>query len=162
MPRPRPTTREHDGPPAVRTAARGPARRLSGEEGVAALELALVLPLLAAILFGIIAFGAMLSFRQTLSQAAAEGARAAAVAPPGMADELRLARAQDAVAAALGSAATCGADGMTCTITLDDTCGVRACAVVRLEHAYAANPVVPAFGMPLPTTLVYEAVAEVS
>ncbi len=47
--------------------------------GAAAVEFALVLPLLMLLLFGIISYGVMLSFRQSLSQAAAEGARAAAV-----------------------------------------------------------------------------------
>ena len=54
-------------------------RRRRSESGAAAVEFALVLPLLMLLLFGIISYGVMLSFRQSLSQAAAEGARAAAV-----------------------------------------------------------------------------------
>jgi Flp pilus assembly protein TadG len=139
-----------------------PRTQLHDQDGVAALEFALVLPVLMALVFGIIAYGTMLSFRQTLSQAAAEGARQAAVAPPGLPDADRETRARNAIAAALGSQAVCDTGGMRCTVTIDQACGVRACAIVRLEHDYAANPVVPAFGLPLPTTLVYEAVAEVS
>ncbi len=50
-----------------------PARR---ERGAAAVEFALVVPLLLTLVFGIISYGYLLSFRQSLSQAAAEGARA--------------------------------------------------------------------------------------
>lgn len=56
------------------------------ERGAAAVEFALILPILVVLVFGIIAFGYMLSFRQALSQAAAEGGRAAAVKPAGTAN----------------------------------------------------------------------------
>jgi Flp pilus assembly protein TadG len=55
-------------------------RRSGTDQGSAAVEFALVLPVLVLILFGIIDFGRMLNARITLSQAAHEGARAAAVA----------------------------------------------------------------------------------
>ena len=45
-----------------------------GERGAVAVEFALVLPLVLVLLFGIIGYGFMLSFRQGISQAAAEGA----------------------------------------------------------------------------------------
>lgn len=58
-------------------------RRLARtERGAAAVEAALVLTaVVLPVVFGIIAYGYMLSFRQTLSQAASEGARAAVGAP---------------------------------------------------------------------------------
>ena len=52
-------------------------RRRRTESGAAAVEFALVLPLLVVLVLGIISYGVMLSFRQTLSQATTEGARAA-------------------------------------------------------------------------------------
>jgi Flp pilus assembly protein TadG len=55
-------------------------RRRGEDQGSAAVEFALVLPVLMIILFGIIDFGRMLNTRITLSQAANEGARAVAVA----------------------------------------------------------------------------------
>src|ERR1044072_971056 len=58
---------------------RGRRSQRCSEDGAAAVEFALVVPVLVLILFGIISYGVMLSFRQSLSQAAAEGARAAAV-----------------------------------------------------------------------------------
>ena len=49
------------------------------DRGAAALEFALVLPVLLIIVFGIIDFGRMLNAKIVLTQAAREGARAAAV-----------------------------------------------------------------------------------
>jgi Flp pilus assembly protein TadG len=63
-------------------------RRLSGRDtpdrGAAAVEFALVLPLLLLILFGIIDFGRALNAQITLTQAAREGARLAALGQPGV------------------------------------------------------------------------------
>jgi Flp pilus assembly protein TadG len=61
--------------------ALGRASRHRAEGGAAAVEFALVAPLLLLLVFGVISYGYMLSFRQALSQGAAEGARAAAVSP---------------------------------------------------------------------------------
>lgn len=58
----------HDRPPVGRRADR--------DRGAAAVELALVLPLLLLMLFGIIDFGRMLNAQITLTEAAREGARA--------------------------------------------------------------------------------------
>lgn len=61
-------------------------RRFSGREtpdrGAAAVEFALVLPVLLLILFGIIDFGRALNAQITLTQAAREGARLAALGQP--------------------------------------------------------------------------------
>ncbi|GGK39076.1 hypothetical protein GCM10010124_34830 [Pilimelia terevasa] len=49
------------------------------DRGAAAVEMALVLPLLAAVLFGIIDFGRMFNAQISLTEAAREGARAVAL-----------------------------------------------------------------------------------
>lgn len=54
--------------------------RISREEGVAAVEFALILPVLALMLFGILEFGRVWSQYQVFQGAAREGARCAAVA----------------------------------------------------------------------------------
>lgn len=54
--------------------------RMSREEGVAAVEFALILPVLALILFGVLEFGRVWSQYQVFQGAAREGARCAAVA----------------------------------------------------------------------------------
>jgi Flp pilus assembly protein TadG len=53
--------------------------RISREEGVAAVEFAIVLPLLCLILFGVLEFGRVWSQYQVFQGAAREGARCAAV-----------------------------------------------------------------------------------
>jgi Flp pilus assembly protein TadG len=54
---------------------RGRRFRASGERGAAAVEFALVLPLLAVLVFGIIDFGRAYNAQETLTQAARVGAR---------------------------------------------------------------------------------------
>jgi Flp pilus assembly protein TadG len=49
------------------------------DRGAAAVELALLLPLLLLILFGIVDFGRMLNYKLTITHAAREGVRAASV-----------------------------------------------------------------------------------
>lgn len=68
-------------PPGTGRAGRtgGPVARATGERGAAAVELALVLPLLLFVLFAVIDFGRLLNAQLTLTEAAREGARAAAL-----------------------------------------------------------------------------------
>jgi Flp pilus assembly protein TadG len=60
--------------------------RISREEGVAAVEFALILPVLALMLFGILEFGRVWSQYQVFQGAAREGARCAAVQATGFSD----------------------------------------------------------------------------
>lgn len=155
----------------------GRARRRSSdraERGAAAVEFALIMPILLLLVFGIISYGYMLSFRQAISQAAAEGARAAAVAQVA-AD--REGNAIDAVNEALDSyGVTC--DGAAGTLRRNDatvgTCSVEVadcendssvqCAEVSIDYNYADHPLlpVPGVGIVLPDHLAYSAVARVS
>jgi hypothetical protein len=62
----------------------GTRRSAHNDSGAAAVEMALVLPLLLLVVFGIIDFGRMLNAQIILTQAAREGARAQALGvPPG-------------------------------------------------------------------------------
>ncbi|UMG93025.1 TadE/TadG family type IV pilus assembly protein [Nocardioides sp. TF02-7] len=106
-------------------------RRRGSDDGAAAVEFALILPILMFLVFGIISFGYMLSFRQAMSQAAAEGARAAAVAPSGTPAGTRQADAAAAVDDALGSyGVSCsggslthaGGPSGTCSIEIKSSC----------------------------------------
>jgi len=54
-------------------------RRHGADRGAVAVEFALLLPVLVLVIFGIIDFGRMMNARLVLSQAAYEGARAAAI-----------------------------------------------------------------------------------
>lgn len=152
-------------------------RRRAGEcgdeRGAAAVEFALVVPFLLLILFGVISYGWMLSFRQALSQGAAEGARAAAVSTS---DDLTV-RTNAALAAlndsldlygvsCSGGALLKGATNVgTCSLTIDPCTNDATvdCATLAVDYQYADHPLLPDFPfVPLPDDLSYSAVARVS
>jgi Flp pilus assembly protein TadG len=141
----------------------GGVRRAPGRErGAAAVEFALLAVPLLTILMGIIAFGLMLSFRQSISQAAAEGARAAAVAPPGTDYATRKKAAEDAIAAAIPGTRTCGDGVLTCTIPDP---GSAATMTVLVSYDYDKAPVGPEFpglGVVMPDKLVFTSEVRIS
>lgn len=121
-------------------------RRRSGDEGAAVLEFALIGILLFTLLFGIIHFGLILSFKQDMTRAAAEGARAGAVAFPST-------DAQTDAIAATGTAVKefggrfssngCSAAGMTCAIPVVAPCvgdTSHDCVTVSLSYDYENHP----------------------
>ena len=148
------------------------------DRGAAAVEFALVAPLLLYLVFGIISYGYMLSFRQAISQAAAEGARSAAVAPGGLGDADRKARALAAVNNALGSyGVSCDSAGVlwhgadnagTCTVSNPQTCSTPStltrCVKVTLDYTYSDDALLPTVGLGivLPDHLSYTTEAQVS
>jgi len=139
-------------------------------------EFALVVLPLVLILFGIISYGVMLSFRQSLSQAAAEGARAAAVT---FLEAEKTPEAAKAVTEAMDSfGVKCEGSSLkkgskvvgTCDISEPGKCEPDAgaeikCVTVVLTYDYKNNSIVPGFpglGIVMPDTLTYEAQARVS
>jgi Flp pilus assembly protein TadG len=134
------------------------------EKGASAVEFALVVPLLCFLLFAIISYGYMLSFRQAVSQAAAEGARKAAVTPPGIVDAERKSDAIAAVNEALSSySMTCNSGALACSAKPDASCPT--CWAVTVTYNYEADPLTPVFpglGIVMPNILTYTAVAETS
>lgn len=153
--------------------------RCEKERGTAAVEFALVAPLVILLVMGVISYGYMLSFRQALSQGAAEGARAAAVSPfPTGTD--RQAEGLAALNEALRSyGVSCdgyaagshlrkdSADVGTCSVTIS-SCGndpTKDCVTAALAYAYEDNPLtpkLPGVGLVLPESLTYDAVARTS
>jgi Flp pilus assembly protein TadG len=143
------------------------ARRGHGDDGTAILEFTLVAVLLLTIVFGVINFGLILSFKQDMTRAAAEGARAAAVALPSTivgANDTRRIAGETATAEAVASFdKTCGQDGMTCLtqihdcdftiapgdVSLDpdnsgyDNNAQPDCVTVSLSYDYDNHPLVP-------------------
>ncbi|GAB2984566.1 pilus assembly protein [Nocardioides montaniterrae] len=143
-------------------------RRGAEERGASAVEFALVVPFLLLIVFGILSFGMMLSFRQTLSQATAEGARAAAVQ---LVSANRSSAATSAINSALGSmkvgdnTLACGQNYVTCTIGSPTTCGTAQCVTVTVSYLYRDHPAIPSIpgvSLLLPQTLSYSATVRVS
>lgn len=137
-------------------------RRRADARGAVAVEFALLLPVLMVIVFGIIDFGDMLSVRQSVSQAAAEGARAAAVTQSASSDD-KVAAAADAVDDALAAQNhTCKTGPSGCTTEIIDCPNDTAKKCARVKVVIDYTPMVPGYGFVLPSTLTYTAVARVS
>jgi Flp pilus assembly protein TadG len=144
------------------------ARRGRGDGGAALLEFALVGVLLCTLIFGIIGFGEMLSFKQDLTRAAAEGARAGAVAFPSSGAQSKAVAGTNAAVGSFGK--SCGAGGLTCTIPVTYDCdgagaGTANCVSVELSYDYKHNPLIP--NLPfvsifMPDTLKAKSVAEIN
>lgn len=160
-----------------RSPDRGPVRRRDAR-GASAVEFAIVVIPLLYLVFGVISYGYMLSFRQAISQGAAEGARAAAIAPVGLTSAELKTRARDAVNDALGSydvACTSaerlvrnGNDAGSCVISDRKTCtsgtANAMCVQVALDYTYSSDSLLPdvGFGYVLPDHLAYTSEVQVS
>lgn len=142
------------------------------QRGAAVVETALCLCFLVLpVVFGTIGYAYMLSFRQTVSQSAAEGARAAAVAPTGTTTAERQAAAIDAVDASMSTGVggmKCGEEHLTCEAVLVANCDdgtTGNCMKVTVTYPYREHsliPSIPGLGILLPETLSYSAMAQVS
>jgi Flp pilus assembly protein TadG len=99
------------------------------------------------LLFGIIVYGYLMSFRQNMTQAAAEGARAGAVAPSDTNYVTAKAWAKEATNKALGSFnQACDTNGMTCAFVVSTPCPsstAAACIAVTVSYDYATHPLMP-------------------
>ena len=140
------TTRKHED-------RRAP-RRCRGDEGAGLVEFALISVLLFTLLFGIINFGLILSFRQDVTRAAAEGARGGAVAIPLTAGQSYSAAAQQAATSAVNDAVKqmggrfkntgCATQGMTCGPPVVAACASQPayqCVTVKVSYSYKDNPI---------------------
>lgn len=139
-------------------------RGRGSEDGAAAVEFALVVPVLVLLLFGIISYGYMLSVRQAITQATAEGARAGAVTQPASGTS-----PEDAAIAAVnrsldGFGLTCASPGMQCEAAPPAACdgGSARCVSVTVNYAYAAHDPLDIPFVPMPENLRFTARAEVN
>jgi Flp pilus assembly protein TadG len=130
------------------------------------LEFALVIPIFIFVLYGLIAFGMMLSAKQTITNAASEGARAAVAAPPGnQATETQF--AHDRVKQAMASLGQYHVDdpgAFQATVAQCDG-GNGTCITVKVTYDYASHPIVPpapGLGLVTPDKLTSTAVVQVS
>lgn len=133
-----------------------------GERGASAVEFALVVLPLLSLVFGLIAYGYMLSFRQAISQGAAEAARAAAIWHAPYSDAQIHDRQQAAVDAANEALRSygveCGQNGTQCLVSFADCeSGAATCAEVTISYPYADEPLIPLPLIPLPGALEYTA-----
>jgi Flp pilus assembly protein TadG len=142
-------------------------------------EFALVAPLLIVLVMGVISYGYMLSFRQALSQGAAEGSRAAAVSPFPTAATKQQAGLDALNEALVSYGVSC--DGYaagshlrknsvnvgTCSVTIAACANdpTKECVKTALDYAYEDHPLTPKFpgvGLVLPDSLRYDASARTS
>jgi Flp pilus assembly protein TadG len=122
-------------------------RRGKGDDGAALVEFAFVMVLLFTLVFGIISFGLILSFRQDVTRAAAEGARAGAVALPNSTAQskaqLALEEAVESFGGSEWSGNGCSRAGVTeCAAVVapcDNEPAVE-CVTVRFTYDYDAFP----------------------
>lgn len=150
---------------AVGFRSRNTHRRSRDERGAVVVEFALASMLILVLLFGLISYGYALSFKQGLTQAAAEGARKAAVATAS-----HQTVAATAVAKSVGAFnKTCGTGGLTCTY--DMTAAATGCSAddicmrVRVSYDndnYPLMPKFPGLGFLLPGTLQSTSITQVS
>jgi Flp pilus assembly protein TadG len=137
-----------------------PYRRRHDQRGAAVVEFAIAAMLLLVLLFGIIEYGYVLSFKQGLTQAAAEGARQAAVGGDHVA----------AVAKAVSAfKQTCGSGGLDCSyskLAVDTGCASdNICMRVRVTYDWKNHPLLPTFpglGLLLPDTLTSTSITRLS
>jgi Flp pilus assembly protein TadG len=145
------------------------------EGGAATVEAALILCFLVLpIVFGILSYGYMLTFRQSLSQAATEAARAAAVkSVSGTTAERQAAQttaakaAVDEAVSTFNSTMKCGQANLTCNVTFEPCPDVSPTGCVKVQVAYPYRdhsllPTVPGLGFTLPETVGYTAAVGVN
>ncbi len=145
-----------------------------GDDGAALVEFVLVAILLFTLLFGIIQFGLILSFKQDVTRAAAEGARAGAVAVPTGSETFAEAAEAAAVTATEEAVEAIGGsfDGVGCSHAGWTSCSSNVtvgtctedpsqqCVTVELAYNYGDHPL---FGrMPLVDQFMPDEVRSVS
>lgn len=163
--------------------------RFKNQSGAAAIEFAIVFPLFFLIFYAIITYGLIFAAQQTLTLAAAEGARAAVRYPPPQPVNTPQINARKSAACAmantsldwlrkmgtgLGSTAcmdSATGDAAGIYVSSDACAGAAAtgvsCVKVRINYNYASSPLIPKlFGsllsLPTPDVLRGAAVAQVS
>jgi zona occludens toxin (predicted ATPase) len=122
--------------------------RWRDQRGAVLVELSFAIVLLLTLVFGMITFGLILSFKQGMTQAASDGARAAAVASVGDA----AAEAETATARSVAAFdKKCNVAGLTCTFGPPKACdplaisppAVPQCLEVKLVYDYDQFPLLP-------------------
>jgi Flp pilus assembly protein TadG len=119
-------------------------------------EFALVVVLLIALLYGIISYGLILAAQSTITQAAADGARAGIVAS----NPISTAEGQAATDVSWLNKGTCGTATPTITcVATEAACPSNAnnqCLTVTVKYNYNSNPLfpeLPGMGVITPSTI---------
>lgn len=177
-----PDSPSHHRPASVRREVPSRARRCDRrDEGTSLVEFSFVMVLFFILLFGIINFGVILSFKQTMTQAASEASRAAAVTidDPSTANDERFDAAEASVDEFNAYGRPCTNADMDCEIDVHD-CSVSEspglndvddpgtrpdCVTVRLVYDYEDGPILPPFPLiefMLPDVLEADSTSQIS
>jgi Flp pilus assembly protein TadG len=121
------------------------------------IEFAIVVVLLIALLYGIITYGLILAAQATITQAAADGARAGIVSSS---TAIATAEAQAGTDVGWMDKGTCGTSGTTITcVATEAPCASNAnntCLTVTVTYNYNSNPLfpeLPGLGVITPSTI---------
>ncbi|MGH9120987.1 MAG: TadE/TadG family type IV pilus assembly protein [Acidimicrobiales bacterium] len=148
----------------MENSAKRTANRHDSERGAAALELALALPVLLLLIYGIIQFGTVFLVRQDLTEATSDAARSSVAVSQSSAVSTALAQVvgdisnDSAGLVSVPSGGNCPTSGaiLTCSVTAASCpIGMPAtdnCLTVTVTYQYQQDPIIPDFfGIPLPT-----------
>lgn len=137
---------------AVQPTARTRRRPRRDQRGAAVLEFALVAPLFFLVIFGLVTFGMILAKKQSITNAAADGARAA------------VGQANPAAAAQARVQAALGAPGAYTATYVPGACsgGTGNCITVTITYDNAGHPLVPTPINSLVPTITAKAVVQYS
>ena len=134
--------------------------RRGDDRGSVAVEFALILPVFLMLVYAGIAFGVAMSARATMTEAAADGARAAIGGTPATYQSLAAGQAKTAVDASLQSADTAGAITISTPAPVTpcphSTSSTSTCVTVGITYNYAAHPLIPnlpGMGVVMPSTM---------
>ncbi len=138
---------------------------LHRQDGVAALEFAIVAMVFLVILFGILTYGFIFGLDQSLNHAAEEGARSAISAPSSVGETLALTKAHDTAYQRLGWLGS-RIQSTDIVATLLNPCPNDAavkCVQVTITYPWGARPIIPKFpGLMTPSQLQAIAIVELT
>jgi len=135
--------------------------RTRGEDGVAALEFAIVSMVFLVILFGILTYGFIFSLDQSLNHAAEEGARSAISATTSAA---AITKAHDTAMQRLNwlGSRIQSSDVVAAVAACPNDAAVN-CVTVTITYPWGTRPVIPKFpGLPTPSQMQAVAVVELT
>lgn len=134
-------------------------QRLRGERGSVAVEFALIVPVFLVLVYGGLSFGMAMSAKSVVTEAAADGARAAIGVPTASAAQVAKDYANQVLNNEGIAYKTYGSVNATLSTAGDGTCGpslTAQCITVSISYPYSSHPALPnlpGFGLILPSTL---------
>jgi len=136
-------------------------RRLNGEQGVAALEFAIVSMVFMLVLFGILTYGFIFGLDQSLNHAAEEGARSAISTTS---DSAAVTKAHDTAIQRLNwlGSRIQSSDVVAAVAPCANDTSVK-CVTVTITYPWNTRPIVPKFvGLPTPSQMQAVAIVELT